>query len=277
MKTIYISDLDGTLLTASAEISDRSKSILNKLASEGVKFSFATARTSATLKYIAAGVNVPLPVILMNGALIYDLASGKYIHREMIPRGAVKAVVSLMKRFGVSGFAYTVEDDLMRTYYDRLATPAMRDFCRERRVKYNKPFSKLPDMEGLWEKDTVYFSFLNTREALDPMYEQLKSDDRITAVYYRDIYRDGLWYLELLSGGASKRKGADFLKRFAGADRMVCFGDNLNDLPLFEAADESYAVANAHDEVKARSNGVIASNADNGVAKWLLQNAHPFM
>ena len=35
-----------------------------------------------------------------------------------------------------------------------------------------------------------------------------------------------------------------------GCSRVVCFGDNFNDLPMFEAADVAVAVTNAVDEVK---------------------------
>lgn len=53
---------------------------------------------------------------------------------------------------------------------------------------------------------------------------------------------------------------------------MVAFGDNLNDLPLFAAADESYAVSNAHERVRATATGVIASNAENAVVRFLQEN-----
>jgi hydroxymethylpyrimidine pyrophosphatase-like HAD family hydrolase len=46
----------------------------------------------------------------------------------------------------------------------------------------------------------------------------------------------------------------------------------LNDLPLFAACDECYAMANAAQEVKDRATAVIGSNDDDGVAKWLEEN-----
>ena len=46
------------------------------------------------------------------------------------------------------------------------------------------------------------------------------------------------------------------------------FGDGENDVDLFEAADEAYAVANAADVLKAVATGVIGAN-DDGVARWL--------
>jgi hypothetical protein len=49
----------------------------------------------------------------------------------------------------------------------------------------------------------------------------------------------------------------------------VGFGDNLNDLPLFEACDIKVAVENAKPEVKAASDFICGSNEDDGVVKWM--------
>ena len=54
---------------------------------------------------------------------------------------------------------------------------------------------------------------------------------------------------------------------------MIAFGDSINDLALFEAADECYAVANADERLKAAANGIIGSNENDSVAHWLLKNA----
>ena len=50
------------------------------------------------------------------------------------------------------------------------------------------------------------------------------------------------------------------------------YSDSLDDIPMFEMSDECYAVENAVPELKAVATGVIASNEDDGVAKWLIEN-----
>lgn len=54
---------------------------------------------------------------------------------------------------------------------------------------------------------------------------------------------------------------------------MVCFGDAINDLPMFQVADEAYAVDNAIEELKQQSDGVIGSNEEDGVARWMQEHA----
>ena len=71
---------------------------------------------------------------------------------------------------------------------------------------------------------------------------------------------------------ATKANAIAELKNFLGCDKVVCFGDGINDISMFNIADESYAVENAEDELKNIADAVIDSNENDGVAKWLLEN-----
>ena len=51
--------------------------------------------------------------------------------------------------------------------------------------------------------------------------------------------------------------------------RVICFGDSDNDLSMFEVADESYAPANANDDIKLAATAVIGHHDDEGIARFL--------
>ena len=78
--------------------------------------------------------------------------------------------------------------------------------------------------------------------------------------------------MECFSKNASKYHAALYLKEHFGFDKVVGFGDNLNDIPLFNACYECYAVENANNELKRLATGVIKSNQQDGVARWLENN-----
>ena len=67
------------------------------------------------------------------------------------------------------------------------------------------------------------------------------------------------------------------LKEYLGCDRVVAFGDQNNDIDMFEVADEAYAVENAVEELKAVATGVIASTDDDGVAHFLRERLSEFL
>ena len=111
---------------------------------------------------------------------------------------------------------------------------------------------------------------INEPEKLAPLYEEYK--DVFHCVYQQDIYTGYQW-LEIMPKSASKANALMQLKAFLSCDRVVAFGDGKNDIDLFEAADEGYAVSNANEDLKKIATGIIMSNNEDGVAKWLSKNA----
>lgn len=76
-----------------------------------------------------------------------------------------------------------------------------------------------------------------------------------------------------MPGKASKYNGILKLKDILGCDRIVSFGDAVNDIPMFRISDECYAVGNAVPELKAVATGVIGDNESDSVALWLRNHA----
>jgi hydroxymethylpyrimidine pyrophosphatase-like HAD family hydrolase len=87
-----------------------------------------------------------------------------------------------------------------------------------------------------------------------------------------DGYNPAQHWLEIYSRDATKAAAAARLQREIGAGPLIVFGDNLNDVPMFEIADQALAVANAVPELLAIATAVIGSNDDDGVAEWLARN-----
>ena len=67
----------------------------------------------------------------------------------------------------------------------------------------------------------------------------------------------------------SKANAVKQLQTYLQCDKLVVFGDGKNDIDMFELADESYAVQNAHEDLKKIATAIIPSNDEDGVAKWL--------
>lgn len=288
MKTLYISDLDGTLLNAAAEINDYTKDTLRGLIEQGVCFSIATARSAATVQTILEGIPFKLPIILMNGALIYDIASKEYVNTSLMPYDAVAEALSIIRRHKLPAILYRLQGNEMQNLTEEITSPEIEAFKQERIERYNKTFITVDRLDtaigsstigtstiGTGVTDTgvkpLYLTLLSTKEKLLPAYEELKKLAYLSIIMYEDTYSRGLWFLEVFSVKASKSNAAIYLKEAYGFDRLIGFGDNLNDLPLFSVCDECYAVANALQEVKEAATGIIDSNLENGVVRWLIK------
>ena len=268
-KTLYISDLDGTLLNSNCEISQNSVNTLNSLIDKGINFTVATARTSETVRLLTKDLRINAPAILMNGVAIYDLKREKYLSYELLPKNSLEKFFDIIKEHGSWGFLYAVNGNSLDTYYVNCNTPNSYNYMQERIKKFNKKFTQVEDFSLCAKKDCIYYSVSHKEEFLKPIYEKIRHLEGFSIEYYRDIYNTDFWYLEVCSENASKYNSALKLKKELGFEKIIAFGDNLNDLPLFRAANECYAVMNAKDEVKAKANGVIASNNDDGVANFI--------
>ena len=258
MKTLYISDLDGTLLNERSQISNNSIKILNELMKNGVNFTYSTARTSASAPILTRKLNITLPVILMNGVAVYDSIKKEYINVEAIEKPAVKAVIELLDEHNIDCFLFSIEKNTLNTFYKKLSTEHMQAFHDERVAKFNKKFIQRDDLSEI--DNSVYFSIFNKKACLKELYKALKMVNGIEVVFYRDTYDSELYYLEIASKKATKGKAAEYFREKLGFDRLIGFGDNSNDISLLKACDEFYAVKNAKPKLLELATGIIPEN-----------------
>ncbi|MDF2804064.1 MAG: HAD-superfamily hydrolase, subfamily [Anaerocolumna sp.] len=270
MKTLYVSDLDGTLLNKDAVLSSYTIETINDLIKKGLSFSVATARSAATVRKILEPLNLSIPVVLMNGVVIYDLKTDQYLNINYLTKSSLDYVYNTLKSISLSGFLYEIKDNTLCTYYENLHNKAMKEFHDERVTLYNKKFVQVEDFKDIISENTIYITLMDTEDRLVPIYEQLRLNPDLSLALYKDIYsKEDSWFLEVFSVKATKYNAVTYLRNHLQYEKIVGFGDNTNDLPLFKACDTALAVGNAIDEVKTAADCIIESNADNGVAKYL--------
>ncbi len=232
-------------------------------------FTVATARTIASVHKIIEDININAPVILMNGTAVFDLEKNSYVNVEYINKAEKEHLFSALKKYGISGFLYCIDNGNLSTYYEDAISPVAQKFIKERVKRYNKTFQKITHFSDCSSRNIVYFSVSDKSEKLRPAYDELRQCEGLHVEFYTDTYNEGYTYMEVCSSNASKYNAVRMLKETCGFDKIIGFGDNMNDLPLFEACDECYAVSSASDTVKSRATGVIGSNNDDGVAKFI--------
>lgn len=68
--TLYVTDLDGTLLTPEESLSPFTVRVINRLVEQGVSFTYATARSLHSSSKVTQGLTKRLPVTIYNGAFV---------------------------------------------------------------------------------------------------------------------------------------------------------------------------------------------------------------
>jgi 5-amino-6-(5-phospho-D-ribitylamino)uracil phosphatase len=95
----------------------------------------------------------------------------------------------------------------------------------------------------------------------------------LQSYFFENLYSPGWHWITVSDARATKGMAlAELLAlRELGGAYVVAFGDHANDLPLFEAASWSCAVANALEVVRTAADETIGSNNDDGVTRWMLR------
>ena len=128
-----------------------------------------------------------------------------------------------------------------------------------------RPVATIPE---LFCGEPGYVTLMGSKEEISPIYDRVREYDGWESLFQKDTYRDEYW-LEICPQNCTKAKTITKVKEKFGFSRRVVFGDGLNDIPMFNVADESYAVANALEDVKRIATGVIGSNEEDAVAGFL--------
>lgn len=269
-KTLYVSDLDGTLLQPDTRLSARTVAMLNEAIAEGKLFTPATARTPATVASILAGVNTSLPVIVMTGAALWDPRTGIYSRLRLFKPEDARRLIDVYIADNIPSFVYSLRDNMITIRHIGEMTPLQREFLAERR---SSPYKHVEEGGVTRELDDIIllYSMLDNRRG-EETYEKTRGLTGVRAQFYHDIYGDKTAILEAFSPEATKAKAMRALAEMVGADRIVAFGDNVNDLPMMREADIAVAVDNAIDRVKEEADIVIGPNTDDSVAKFILDH-----
>ena len=240
MKTLYVTDLDGTLLESDKSIKPENLKLINQLIDEDVNITYATARSLITAKQVIGDINFKLPVIVQNGTFILspkgDMILGNYLG---------DSILDTVKDYDISPIVYSQIGK--KTYFSYIKdnmSAGVKAFVDDHLDDpRNHPVNTYED---LYEGDIFYLLLIDDYDKLKPLYDLFKED--YYAVFDQEMYSHD-WWLEVMSPDASKANAIKYLKQKLQCDEVVVFGDGKNDIEMFEEADYSCAVENAAPEL----------------------------
>lgn len=267
MSKLYVSDLDGTLLRSDQVTSDYTNQVINTLVDKGMLFSYATARSLITAKKVTMGIQAKIPLIVYNGAFVIDNVTEEILIANYFDDTVFTLLDDLFNN-NIYPIVYSyIKGSEKFSFVPELCTKGMNKFIESRNgdVRTNEVSS----LAELKLGNVFYITCIDDSEKLKPLYNKYK--DTYHCVFQTDIYTKDKW-LEIMPIEASKSNAIKQLQTMLGCEKLIAFGDGINDIDMFQIADESYAVANAHEELKKHATAVISSNDEDGVAKWLEGN-----
>lgn len=266
-KTLYVSDLDGTLMHKDLKISDFSVKTINALVEKGVAFTYATARSISSAGTITKDLKLNLPVITRNGAVLADNNTGKIIEKALFTEKEVEMLKEMLPELPKTGFVSCYfGDDMKKVFAGSLHTAELQGYLDY--YKDDPSVVTVSDLSEMFMGNPGYVTIIGNKVETEPLYLRTREYNGWECLFQKDVYRDEYW-LEIAPRNSTKAKSILKLKEEYGFDKLVVFGDSANDITMFRIADEAYAVSNAVDELKALATGIIGSNEEDAVAVYL--------
>lgn len=270
---LFVSDLDGTLLNDVSEIDKVSLETLNRLIENGVHFTIATARAFPAIRSILEGLELKLPVIEQNGAMLRDFSTGQVIEAKLMASRDVATVCEVFDHHKVDPLVSVLEGDKNSVLYNRIDNPGM-DWAvtTMRDVKYQRDLIVCDNHDTVVSSAVLLFRYLGSEIQIKEMANKISTSTAdISVSHFHNYFTDG-WEINISSIEANKGHALKTLRPYAnGISKIVAFGDNDNDMDMFHHADESYAVANATPAIRNKATATIGMNTDNAVVGYIEQ------
>lgn len=269
-KILYVTDLDGTLMRNDKSLSDYTIDSINKLIDEGMLITYATARSFQSAYEITRDIHFNLPVITRNGTVLADQIKKKEIEVLQFSAQDIKTLQKILQgKIEHLGFVTAYfKGKMAKSFKDGEISAGLRKYILEH--SEDKRMRAISDRQDLFAGNVTYCTLIAEKAELQPIYEKIASAGDWECVFSKDTYSDEYW-LEICPPNATKAKAVLSIKEKIGCNQIVVFGDSVNDLSMFAIANESFAVANGLDEVKAAATAIILNNEKDGVAKYLVE------
>jgi Cof subfamily protein (haloacid dehalogenase superfamily) len=275
MKNIYITDLDHTFLKTDLSISDYTKKIWNSYADKAI-LSVATARTYRKTEQFLRGLKINAPMILLDGSLIATMDK-KIIDTKFISKEIADEIIDIGVRVGIYPFLLSLEEgDTLNEAF--IHSNILNSYQKEVLGRYVVE-------DNLQERKTIRANhqnfkivYMGEEKQLRELEDTIKGifGDRLKYILAPEAYV-GCYFLTILHKDADKAHGIKSVSEYMNLsfENLTVFGDNFNDVGMFELAKTSVAVANAQDGVKKLADIVLKyTNDEDGVARYLKESRY---
>ncbi|MFE8697782.1 Cof-type HAD-IIB family hydrolase [Cytobacillus sp. FJAT-53684] len=271
-------DMDGTLLTATQQITAENRAAIRRAQSQGIEVIIATGRSYTEASFVLDAAGLTCPMICANGAEIRSI-SKEIVAAHSLEKPIAKQVAFIFEKQSLyfevytNKGTYTLDEDKAVSIMVDIFLSANPEADVNKVVKA----AEKRVTEGLVHKVESYDLLFHDDE--HQIYKLLafsfehgiltEAKKGLVKLEGLAISSSGEENLEITSVNAQKGIA---LEKFVQANGMelkdtMAIGDNYNDLSMFKRAGLSVAMGNADETIKAQCDKVTLTNEESGVAK----------
>ena len=268
MIKLFVSDIDGTIFDHTVGVPSENVDALIKLQASDVKMVLASGRAIPAMMEIAEKIHLKENngyIIASNGAEVFDLAKGEYIHQRLIPLDVLKDLYTFSIKNNLF-FSCVQNDVLYYSYFDQAVE----------HEKYHgnfkiKQIHHVDDLKLDSPKCSINIDVNSDPKGMDAFERQFKS--------VVSIERLMSWYMDVQCIGQSKKLALEKLCEHLSInmDEVAAIGDGINDKTMLESVGLSASLAHSNELILKIVDHIMPSAKEAGVAHFahliLKQNA----
>ena len=259
---LLATDYDDTLYNSRLTISPEDRTAIAHFIQEGGLFTISTGRSylNFAIQMQKEALPVNAPVILSNGASIYDFAANQVLWQKTLPPQAAGHVRQVCAVFPQVGFEAYHEDEVY-TFRPNVVTEHHLTRCHLTGIPRTIEAMPLP-----WLKVIL-------QHADTGLLEQVRAYILASWPGDYEVTFSNPTLLEMTVQGANKGRAvewlADHLK--VARDHIYCVGNGINDISMLEVSAVPFAPANCYREVKEWGATILPSCDESCIARLIGQ------
>ena len=233
-ETLFVSGVDHVLFREDRKLSEFTRVQLNRFIQDGMRFSVSTKQTPATVRELTQGIGLKLPIIAMDGAVLYDMGSMTYVRTSKMTRETAEKLNAFLLGEGLPFFVNTVNENLLVIYMrgfkpeesadESSAENAMRALYDR---KKGSPYRNYIHADADVLDDVLYFLIIDRKEHVESLFERLMRETwagEVRGVFDTFDCREGEEILRIYPSETTRAAMLEALKEYVGAPRTVSFG-----------------------------------------------------
>ena len=224
--TLFASGITNTIFEEGHKLSGYSLIELNRLIEDGCKFTVETIEAPASIRELLRDVDFQLPIIAMDGAILYDIKERKFLETVLMEPGTVAEICRLLEDEEIEFFMQTREQEVLIIRHGELKNEAIREVYTRKRVSpYRNFVPRLNDADYL--DKTIYFFILEKKEKVERAVTEIRdapwADTVRISIDERSI-PEGYMCVRIFPAEATKERTLARLQEMVGAKQTITFG-----------------------------------------------------
>lgn len=221
---LFITELDDMLAPVTETLTPYSRVEINRMLEDGLNFTVATMRTPASLMKPVGDINLKLPVIVMDGAALYDMKANTYLKAYVISNATAGVIIGEIRRSGINCFINALCDDTLMIYYDKLENTAERSIYISLKCS---PYRNYIQREPSPADRIIYIMVIDETEKIKPLYEKLMNEysEHMKILSYPSDDYPGFSYIKIYNKNADKKNMLSKLRELSGTEEYVTIGN----------------------------------------------------